>query len=1313
MILTSIVFYFDDIILFEMKVGIKMDSFETNDQNELPDVKSKSEANNSITFFDLMPVNNLSENELRGYKEALDFAIYDDRIKNVAITGAYGSGKSSVLESYKTQLKKDPEGKGKKFLHISLAHFDQLDVDTKLPKEDIEKNQVKLEGQILNQLLHQIDPKKIPQTIFRVKSPKRWLDFFVMMLYVLILITTTSLYFNIEPISSKLKVIYYTLNLPSISYNFGIFINSVVLLLALGFLIYQVIKLQINRKIIRNFTLKNSSFETNIEIFNNVKDSYFDKYLDDVLYLFKNSEADVVVFEDIDRFQGNSIFEKLKEINTLVNNKLRYDKKSKQVFLYLLKDDTFFSKDRTKFFDFLISIVPVMTGANAYEMLLKYIEDANIETKGKALNNGLGNFQEKIKFDKSFLQKVTLYIDDLRLLKNIINEYQIYNTKIDLVNNGLDINDLLAMIIYKNIFPSDYSSLLLNKGFVFSIIADKENITNSQIEDMYKDIFDLNKGLEKSKDEELKNIADLELLMLIKNGFSLGRTYSNLNVSSEELIEKIKSSELVEYRVGGASRTDSSDSVFERIHSNPEFKERKKSIQNKCEEKKRKIELQINDLETRILKIQARPLKSVISREEILRRLDDFSDMKKSQYIELLIYLITSGHISESYSDYMTFFYGKGMRNNDKIFLRSLVEDKPLSFSYSLTKDEDIVNEVLSRIVIEDYLKPAILNFDLFTFLLERVTESTKLKNIFLVITENIDFLIQYYQKIKYSNDKNTESTIKSLFSKIQESKPQLINLVYQTSKSSELLDDFSYDLIKYSTKDEVQTIINLGDDLQNYTKNSQMLLQKFTEISSTIFDTLRILNVTFINVDFSMINTELADFIIEENLYEIRMDNINSILEFYDRADMKDIFSKNLTLIKRSSKETFRTYIENNFEKYLTVLDSSNIDSYFDESEVIYNLLNNETLSQNKIKNYLKKNRRKDGLLTKINGLKNKSLAIVYNFAKPDYSNILFYFKESKLYWDSTLTSFANKNEEQLELGDYSLQDLINKNGIADSFPEKTILNNDLKNTLYKKILSNVNYRESDFSVGNISIEKMNILIEINKIVLNPISLATFRKYYPSLLTKFISKNLNEYLDYLSSDDQVEYIEDEIVDVISKMKTGDSAIEKKILSSIPNVPISIQGLSLTDLGISLVIKNNIDKNDIENLLQDYDSFGELSKKEIVGYAKEMIEDETLSKYKVDKQLIIDLLNNGSLDYENKQFVLANFVELFSISEMKFYLEKVDLKWLTGVFNNKRPRGLWNLNTKKIIQYLKTKNIVSSYHVTEDKVQVIPKRNRD
>jgi hypothetical protein len=114
---------------------------------------------NKYHFSKLPPVNDV---DISVYEEAIDFIFNNSDIKNVAISGAYSAGKSSVLESYKAKHT------NLLFAHISLAHFrtpEQEDPESDKPvKESI------LEGKILNQLIHQIPAEKIPQTSFRVKK---------------------------------------------------------------------------------------------------------------------------------------------------------------------------------------------------------------------------------------------------------------------------------------------------------------------------------------------------------------------------------------------------------------------------------------------------------------------------------------------------------------------------------------------------------------------------------------------------------------------------------------------------------------------------------------------------------------------------------------------------------------------------------------------------------------------------------------------------------------------------------------------------------------------------------------------------------------------------------------------------------------------------------------------------------------------------------------------------------------------------------------------------------------------------------------
>lgn len=109
-------------------------------------------------FEKLTPIDDV---DLKVYEDAFDFVFDNADIRNVAVSGAYSSGKSSILESYKKKHEK------LKFLHISLAHFRSTD-DQATENENVKESV--LEGKIINQLIHQIPTNRIPQTNFKVKG---------------------------------------------------------------------------------------------------------------------------------------------------------------------------------------------------------------------------------------------------------------------------------------------------------------------------------------------------------------------------------------------------------------------------------------------------------------------------------------------------------------------------------------------------------------------------------------------------------------------------------------------------------------------------------------------------------------------------------------------------------------------------------------------------------------------------------------------------------------------------------------------------------------------------------------------------------------------------------------------------------------------------------------------------------------------------------------------------------------------------------------------------------------------------------------
>lgn len=410
---------------------------------------------NKYKFERLTPVDDI---DLHVYEDAIDYVFDNPDIKNVAISGAYSAGKRSVLASYK---KKHDD---LSFLHISLAHFRSPEQE-----DETEIKESVLEGKILNQLIHQIPSEKIPQTNFRVKkriSPKSVIKRTVGVVLLLVAVTYFTCFEVWKNYVDTLPENWFKSILSLSTHQYALMVDAILVAGLLSFVVYALINVQKNKNVFRKLSLQGNE----IEIFEESDDSYFDKYLNEVLYLFENADADVIVFEDMDRFNANRIFERLREVNILANIQLQKEDKKALRFFYLLRDDIFVSKDRTKFFDYIIPVVPVVDSSNSYDQFISHFKEGGLFDK----------------FDESFLQVLSLYIDDMRLLKNIYNEFIIYYNRLNTIE--LDCNKMLAIIAYKNLFPRDFANLQLNQGFVYTLFNRKDEFIKSEITEIKKAI---------------------------------------------------------------------------------------------------------------------------------------------------------------------------------------------------------------------------------------------------------------------------------------------------------------------------------------------------------------------------------------------------------------------------------------------------------------------------------------------------------------------------------------------------------------------------------------------------------------------------------------------------------------------------------------------------------------------------------------------------------------------------------------------------------------------------------------------------------
>ena len=626
-------------------------------------------AERKYQFERLTPIDNM---DLDVYEEAIDYVFDNSDIKNVAISGAYSAGKSSVLASYKKNHS------NLRFLHISLAHFKSPDQE-----DETEIKESVLEGKILNQLIHQIPSEKIPQTNFRVKKKVNTKSVIRLTIGAVLFLVSTIYFFCFDMWKNYLSSLpdnwFKTILTPS-THQYALMVDGVLMVALLSFVVYRLISVQKNNNIFRKLNLNGNE----IEIFEESDDSYFDKYLNEVLYLFENADADVIVFEDMDRFNANKIFERLREVNTLANIQLQKESKKVLRFFYLLRDDIFVSKDRTKFFDYIIPVVPVVDSSNSYDQFISHLKRGGIFEK----------------FNESFLQGLSLYIDDMRLLKNIYNEFVVYYNRLNITE--LDCNKMLAIVAYKNLFPRDFADLQLNQGFVYALFNKTDEFIKSEITEIEKAIEGKQNRITLSQNEHLVSMRELNVAFADK--YLRNYSWSQYNDS------------------------DLSDFVMNYLHGDnkSEYMSRKQALEDKLHEKCDELNQEIINLEQKIIEIKNRQLHQIITRDNIdtifsitstneIGKVTEFNEIKSSEYFDLLKYLIRNGYIDETYADYMTYFYEYSLSRIDKTFLRSVTDKKAKEYTYKLKNPKLVV----SRLRLVDFDQEETLNFDLFTYLLQ------------------------------------------------------------------------------------------------------------------------------------------------------------------------------------------------------------------------------------------------------------------------------------------------------------------------------------------------------------------------------------------------------------------------------------------------------------------------------------------------------------------------------------------------------------------------------------------------------------------
>ena len=871
--------------------------------------------------------------------EALQFAIdKNSEVTNVAITGNYGAGKSSVVESFESKYT------DKTFLHISLGQYDET---IGSEKNGLNNRQINtIEGKIINQLLHQINPNQIRKSIFKTLDAESQIKPFNISVYVGLVLLLSLYLLNISSWNRLIQDFSWSswTTKPIIS-----LLILVILFVLTVYGFYFLLKLQKDFGFIKKLSLKAEKIETDIEIFSNdnSKVSYFDRYLDDVLYLFKQSGADVIVFEDIERFNDSRIFEKLKELNIVINRNRKANHKRKLVFFYLVKDDLFESQERTKFFDFIIPIVPVVTASNSHDILKKLLTE----------------MWEYGSLDKTFLFNISLYLDDMRLINNICNEYLTY--KETLSKLPLEREKIFSMVVYKNIFPKDFSLLQRNQGYLYELLNSKEIALKNRREELYSKIKELEKKIEKAEEEQLND--ELELYGTIlkvppgrkvikvnsksESDFSSRSDYIKALLADDSEIwtfEDYSDAENNQYK-----RNTGIESIFPDKNT-PEFQERLENIRNK--KFIEKLEKEIKKLNDELGKLDSYRLSDVY---QYASNIDDFKsdfteEMRKNPQFSIISFLIRNAYIDESYQDYLNHFYENTITVEEKEYLRNVVSGRQNKYNISLLNFDEIFN----YLELKNYKSSNVLNYDLFRFLLYANEHNEKLKLIFH--QENIlEFLLDFYNELFRLDAEN-----KSPFSK-QDMRLFFEKWMYY---NSELFNKYvKQEPSEYIYVDKRKLILSLMNlvDLSDCTKETKEQLAKYLEIRQEILLNTNDYNYGQFNANLSNVNLKIKDFtfiyqgyeknllnyIYQNRLYEICESNVLFFMEQYSDmgTELSDVKHKNYEIMtSQYGLKPLLDYCQSSdeeFLKYILMYVTLSEGEMHDKPEYIEQLLNNNVV--------------------------------------------------------------------------------------------------------------------------------------------------------------------------------------------------------------------------------------------------------------------------------------------------------------------------------------------------------------------------------
>lgn len=390
----------------------------------------------------------------KAYCDHLDAIYRDCTMRNIAIIGNRGSGKSSIIRSYD---RRNNNGVNK-FLYVSLVDFENHENDDHsldmVSSNDV--TQKRLEYSLLCQILAHCSKdtlmgsslrnipqaKRPPQKRSKIQSFLLYL--FCSLVFILCFEEQFGAILTVLNIAEKYRIL---------MHGSGLFAAFTV-----GFILLMKALPRIGNEInLSKMTFKTPHGEA--EWIPNGDKYCLDRFKFELIHILDQLSAKIsytVVFEDMERINSDvsrEIMTKLRELNTLTNtHRATLRPNSIPVrFIYALSDDVFDYEFRTKFFDTIMPVIPALNAKN-----VRFTLESTLENAGIAV-------------DRKLILIISPYVTDYRTLRNIVSEFFLlrelyYATHLETEWDIRVSSKILALATYKSLFPQKYAYAFSEEG---------------------------------------------------------------------------------------------------------------------------------------------------------------------------------------------------------------------------------------------------------------------------------------------------------------------------------------------------------------------------------------------------------------------------------------------------------------------------------------------------------------------------------------------------------------------------------------------------------------------------------------------------------------------------------------------------------------------------------------------------------------------------------------------------------------------------------------------------------------------------------